>query len=608
MKFDLFVLPFISGLVFVFIYTGYKFISWIKALNVDEKQKLKSHFFSKQIGVSIKEIFQESLMHQRVFKVYHLLGYMHMSLAFGWFMLIAIGNIEIKFYSGYTINPPYVPIFLRFFETNPLPHFFGRGSNFLMDLLLLFILSGVGLALYKRIRAKSFGLKRVTKHSKFDRLALISLWLIFPLRLLAESFTSGIYQNGSFLTGTIGDVFANFLPLEVLVYPAWWAYSIALGCFFFALPFSRYMHIPAELLLIVLRNAGIKPRKTINSYSKVEIHSCSRCGICIDPCQIAHSNNITTIQPSYFFRDIRYNQLQPEVVENCLMCGRCNSYCPVGINSTTIRQEKRIEINNFLTTNYTEISQKVDQKTDILYFAGCMTNLTKGIKKSMETILDNAGIKWQYLDKDGTVCCGRPLILSGLINSANDLILKNTENIKFSGAKTLVTSCPICYKAFKEEYKLDIEILHHSQFLKRLIEEGKIKVAKTNITTVYHDPCELGRGSGIYDEPRFVINKIAAIKSIENEKEKSLCCGGSIGNIKISNTDKKKIAEDALIGYNLQNADMLVTACPLCKKTFDSVSKKPVMDIAQLVAANMVSTKTNESLCEVNIQETEALI
>ena len=321
MKFDIFVIPFSAGLAFLFIYVSIKFARWVMVLNTDDKLMLRKHLFSINLWHSAKEIFQEALLHKRIFKSNPLLGYMHMSLAFGWLLLIVFGNIEIKFYSNYTVNPPYVPIFLRFFETSPSPHFFGKGSNFIMDLLLLFILTGVGLAITKRYNAKAFGLKKTTIHNQFDKTALAALWCIFPLRLLAESFTSGLFHNGSFLTANFGNLFATFLPIQTLMYPAWWAYSIALGIFFIALPFSRYMHIPSEIMLIIFRNAGLKAGKENSSFAQAEIHSCSRCGICIDACQLASSLNECTIQPSYFIRDVRYNHLKPSTTENCLMCG-----------------------------------------------------------------------------------------------------------------------------------------------------------------------------------------------------------------------------------------------------------------------------------------------
>jgi Fe-S oxidoreductase len=588
MKFDWFVLPFLAGLVFVVIFTAMKFYNWIDQLDKEDKVRLRQHFLSRSILVSIKEIFNESLLHKKVFKANPVLGYMHLCFAFGWFLLIALGNIEIKFYSGYSINPPYVPIFLRYFEPTPLPHFFGRGSNFIMDLLLLMILSGVALAIFKRINSRIFGIKKSTTHNNVDKLAITSLWLIFPLRLLAESFTSGIYNNGSFLTGSLGRFFAFHLPVAALAYPTWWAYSFALGIFFFMLPFSRYMHILSEPMLIIFRNSGIKRTTSINSLSKAEINSCSRCGICIDTCQLNEPLGIRNVQPSYFIRDLRYKKLTTEVTENCLMCGRCNSACPVGIDSIGLRLAKRIENNNRSESNFSYPTNYSAKKADVLYFAGCMTHLTPAIKKSMCKILNSSGISWNFLDKDGTVCCGRPLLLSGQLGPANLLIGLNTAEINSSGAKTLVTSCPICYKAFREEYKLNIEVMHHTQFLLKLLNSGRIEVKKSSVKAIYHDPCELGRNSGVYDEPRQVIIKVADLLENKYSFDKSLCCGGSLGNNYISMADKKSIAQNALVRMNIGNADLLVTACPLCKKTFDNATNKTVADIAQLVSQNLV--------------------
>ena len=591
MKFDWFVMPFIAGLLFVFGYIFYSFYKWIKALTKEDKQRLNAYFFSRKIISSIREIFNESLLHRKIFKSNPLLGYMHMSLAFGWLLLIVVGNIEIKFYSEYSLNPPYVPIFLRFFEPAPAPHFFAHGFNFLMDLILLMVLSGVFLAFYKRYKSRSFGLNNTVTHTPFDRLALGALWFIFPLRLLAESFSSGINHTGSFLTGNLGDLFSLFLPLESIYYPAWLSYSAALGLFFFALPFSRYMHIPAEVLLIVFRNAGIKAEVHINSLSKVEIHSCSRCGICIDACQMATSLAIKNIQPASFIRDVRYQKLKTETSFNCLMCGRCNLACPVGIQSTLIRQSKRIENQNIVNFNFSYIQYDKPKSTDVLYFAGCMTHLTPTISRSVGKIFNDAGVNWEFLDKDGSICCGRPLKLAGQLDAAKTLIEKNKKLIIDSGAKILVTSCPICYHAFKSDYNLDIEVLHHSQYLLQLIENDKIRVDKSGLSAIYHDPCELGRNSNVFLQPRLVVNHAATIISEVENSEKALCCGSSLGNHLLNNASRLKIASDALDSMGIQQADVLVTACPLCKKAFRQATEKPILDIAELVEKQLVTQK-----------------
>jgi hypothetical protein len=88
--------------------------------------------------------------------------------------------------------------------------------------------------------------------------------MIFPLRLLAESFTAGAYgYGGGFVTQHLGNVLAWLWPLndKAVAYAFWWFYSLSLGIFFITLPYSRYMHIPMELILILYRNFGIKPNK-----------------------------------------------------------------------------------------------------------------------------------------------------------------------------------------------------------------------------------------------------------------------------------------------------------------------------------------------------------
>jgi Fe-S oxidoreductase len=594
MKFDIFVIPFSAGFAFMLSYIVIKLLRWIYQFSSEDRFRLIRHVFNFSVIKSLKEITREGLLHFKIYKANPLLGYMHMSLAYGWFLLMFFGNLQVKIFSPNHFNMVYYPIFLKFFEPIPPVFRFDKVFNFLMDFSLALVLSGVLLAITKRFALSLFGLKHATNHSRGDKIALTVLWLIFPLRLIAESLSSSIYNNGSFLTGSLGKVFGALLPTEYLFYPAWWAYSISLGIFFVALPFSRYMHIPSEIILIFFRNAGIKPARQMNAFTETEINACSRCGICIDSCQLASSAGITNIQPSYFIRDVRYGHLKNNVADNCLTCGRCNIACPVGIDSVSLRLIKRTEYYNQLSSNYSYLPLQQSKKPEVLYFAGCMTHLTPTIKNSMTEIFNRSGVSWDFLDKDGTICCGRPLLLSGQLESARVLMDKNSTAIQNSGAKTLVTSCPICLKAFREEYHLDIEVLHHSQYIVRLIENEKIRIRKSSVSASYHDPCELGRGLGIYLEPRLAINH--AVELIQNKisKEKSLCCGGSLGNFYLDKEMKKQITSDALKTIYPEHAEMLITACPLCLKTFKHATNKPVLDIAKIIADQMIELPYEE--------------
>jgi Fe-S oxidoreductase len=611
MRFDPFVIPFNIGLYFILIYVVARSVIWFHDLSKPDKLRLQRGFFGLAFGLSLKEIFMESLIHRKILKTNFRLGYMHMSLAFGWFLLILFGTIEADIFGVKHLNAPYKAIFFRFFNPDHGRMGFEAAYGFLMDLILAFILSGLVLAITKRFYSKVVGMKKTTRLKITDKIALTSLWLIFPSRLLAESFTSGAYGTGSFLTGSLGAWLATFLPAQQMAYPFWWLYSISLGTFFILLPITRYMHIPTELFLIFMRNSGIKTGDQAGTYSEVQTYSCSSCGICIDACQLNFSAGITNIQSAYLMKAIRNNDDVSEIADNCLMCGRCDQKCPVGIELSPLRMIQRREgeaendIRNiykgYFRSRQTIISDKVigssnfnflpepdQKKANILYFAGCMTHLTPTIKNSMIKILDASGMKYSFMDEQGGVCCGRPLMLAGQDKEARELINFNSQMIWKSGAHTLVTSCPICYKVFKESYYLDVEVLHHTQFIKRLIDEGSVKMNFLHKKVVYHSPCELGRGSGIYDEPKDVLNHVSRLEKCNFEDENSLCCGGSLANLKISSQNKKKIAFDTVNELTKNTPDILATACPLCKKTFSAVTATRVADISEIVAEALI--------------------
>jgi Fe-S oxidoreductase len=633
MQFDPFIIPFNIGLYFIIFYAVTRSIMWFSELSRPDKLRLQRGFFGKAFGQSLKEIFLESLIHRKILKSNLRLGYMHMSLAFGWFLLILFGTIEADLFGTKHLNAPYKAIFFKFFNPDHGKTLLESGYSFLMDLILAFILSGLFLAVIKRFSSKVVGMKKTTSLKTIDKIALTSLWLIFPSRLLAESLTSGAYGTGSFLTGTIGTWLASFLPANEVAYPFWWLYSISLGTFFVLLPLTRYLHIPTELFLIFMRNSGIRTGDKAGTYSEVAVHSCSSCGLCIDRCQMSFSAGINNIQSAYLMKSIRQNSDTHEIAQNCLLCGRCDQICPVGIELSPIRMiERRTAKSDHGYTNtwkgyfrtkhdlpapkqpvkaaYDYLPETITEKSDVLYFAGCMTHLTPSIKSSMIKIMEASGLSWSFIDENGGACCGRPLMLAGLDKEARELINYNSQVIWKSGAHTLVTSCPICYKVFRESYYLDVEVLHHSQFIKNLIDKGSVKMNFLHKRVTYHSPCELGRHSGVYDEPKEVIRHVANLESTDHEDDNSLCCGGSLGNIMLSSTKKHLIAADVAAELTLQNPDYLITACPLCKKTLTPVTNTRIADISEIVAQALIvpsNTKKNSEQMRKQVRESASI-
>ena len=632
--FDPFVLPFVISMTFVLLYCIIGMIRIVFQLPKEDRRKfLRSLIYPKSAWKNFRDLVNDCLLHTKIWKRKPLLGYMHMSIALGWFMIIVVGHFEsIAFSPLRGLEVPfmpklmsnlYLPIFFRYFAIEDLS-LKAQIFSFLMDFFLLMIISGIFIAAVKKKKPRKVGMKRVTKFGLKEDLVRLSLWTIFPLRFLAESSMANI-AGGSFLTKYIGFelVFGGNYN-ETLSLVLWWLYSIDLAIFMTLLPFSRYMHIPAEALLILLRNAGLKTTEPRKGYALAEIYSCPSCGLCIDVCPMSEVKDNYKNTAVYFIRNIRKGKRRRDVkamTEKCLMCGKCIEVCPLGIESLDIKiaqrnktyykiksdfeylksqqalvsepvEDKNIGTSTSSVTETVQCSKFKVQCSKTLYFAGCMSHLTPTITRSMKKIFEIAKENYEFLDAEGSICCGRPMMLTGKVKDAKALIEKNTELIKNSGAKRLVLSCPICYKVFKEEYQLEgIEILHHTQYINKLIESDKLEIDRDDKRYVYHDPCELGRAFGIYDEPRNIIDNIGLLTPGKSDKDMAVCCGGSIGSITMTMEERDEITKNSIKDLMHNNPEEIVTACPLCLKTFARLAPVKVRDIAEIVAKNIVELR-----------------
>ncbi len=355
-----------------------------------------------------------------------------------------------------------------------------------------------------------------------------------------------------------------------------------------------------------------------------ELYSCSRCGTCLAYCPVYKQTRDESLSPrgkmslleAVSKSRIEYTDKVSQKLFTCTACNLCDSECPSGVKinemidtakSDLIDARKYPEVLDILKAriksayNVTfdsnigrldwtkqllgEGPQKyVKEKAEVVYFTGCVSSFSPrsfGIPRSVVQDLESAKVDFTLLGEEEW-CCGFPLVNSGIKDVTSDMANHNINAVKSKGAKLLVLSCPSCYHTWKHEYpkyfneKIDFEILHISQYLLRLIKEKKIMLNPMSGKVTYHDPCDLGRNSGIYEEPREVIKSIPGIEFVEIAANRKLanCCGGG-GNLEsVNQILASKIALSKADEIIDTGSDMVVTSCQQCNRTIDAALKK----------------------------------
>jgi heterodisulfide reductase subunit D len=234
----------------------------------------------------------------------------------------------------------------------------------------------------------------------------------------------------------------------------------------------------------------------------------------------------------------------------------------------------------------------VRDKAETVYFTGCVAAyypLAQRIPMALAQILDVSGVDFTLLGEDEW-CCGFPLLGAGLGETLQTFITHNIEAVRRKGASRVVFACPSCYQMWREYYPHQFEIFHASEFLSRLLKENRVPLKQLPVTVTYHDPCDLGRGAGVYDEPREVIRSIPGVKLVElpNNREKCQCCGGG-GNLEMFDAGlASAIAARKMQEVLSTGAQIVVSACQQCVRTMTTYAKRngvpvEVMDLVQLV-------------------------
>jgi len=236
-------------------------------------------------------------------------------------------------------------------------------------------------------------------------------------------------------------------------------------------------------------------------------------------------------------------------------------------------------------------------KSNIIYFVGCTSSYRrKEIATNTVKILKKLNIPFSILKDEW--CCGSPLWRTGARKLAEKMAKHNVEALK--DAKTVITSCAGCARAFLKDYPeivgdLPFEVLHMTEFLESLMDEGKLTLKESIAKKVtYHDPCHIGRELLMYDPPRNVLNAIPGIEFVEmkSTRENAWCCGGG-GGLKISNPNMAINVATGRLGHAKEvSAEAIISSCPFCKTNLLDAIKKTgsnleMYDITELVATSI---------------------
>ena len=242
------------------------------------------------------------------------------------------------------------------------------------------------------------------------------------------------------------------------------------------------------------------------------------------------------------------------------------------------------------------------QGAEIVYFVGCVASFfprSYRVPQAFASILEASNADFTTLGGQEW-CCGYPLLSMGRLEEAKALIRHNVEQVKELGASRVTFACPSCFHMWKHVYpdvlgaETGLEVLHATELLNELIAQGAITLGELDLRVTYHDPCDLGRKSGVYEAPRQVLRSIPGVTFVEmsTSGQISECCGGG-GNLEsfepdvVSEVSARRVDRACEVG-----AQVILSACQQCERTLTGAvrnheearrARMRVMDVTELV-------------------------
>jgi len=364
--------------------------------------------------------------------------------------------------------------------------------------------------------------------------------------------------------------------------------------------------------------------------------SCIQCGTCSASCPTAYAMDYT---PRQLWQMVRLG-LTEEVLASrtfwlCTTCKSCQVRCPrdIPITDTMIALKEyavRVDINvpegmemfggtivadhnisgddnknrQIWSQNLERIPRGVKprrRKAEVLYFIGCVSSFyprVYSIPQAFVQIMERANVEFTTLGRDEW-CCGYPLHIAGMGDRMAKSAQHNVQKARAAGVKKIVFTCPSCYYAWTHLYPefvdvSGIQLQHASEFLAELLAGDKLALGSVEEVVTYHDPCDLGRKSEIYDAPREVLARIPGLefREMSASRENALCCGGG-GDVEVADrTVTAGAAARRMAQVQATGAKYVLSACQQCKRTLQEGARQNkirvrAMDLTELVWKSM---------------------
>jgi Fe-S oxidoreductase len=337
------------------------------------------------------------------------------------------------------------------------------------------------------------------------------------------------------------------------------------------------------------------------------VRLCFQCGKCDVYCPW---NTVRDFSIRKIIREasLGLTEIEGDDIWRCTTCGSCPSICPRGVGQIEIGVAVRrvaaeygmfpesvsavrnasaslVAEGNPLNAQRATRADWADGATvspfaeemDYLYFVGCYFAYDPRMMKvalATASILNKAGVSFGILGSKES-CCGESIRKTGGEQEFKNLAKQNIKTFIDHGVKKIIVSSPHCYHTFVNEYpefKVNFEVVHISQLLAELIEEGRLEFKSEYAKKItYHDPCYLGRHNGVYDEPRQTLQAVPGLELIEMpaSRENSLCCGGGGGRIWMETPKEERFSDLRVQQAAETGAEVLVTTCPYCITNFE---------------------------------------